>query len=64
VIANALDGHLGNESEQAEFVATILRAPSQAAIIVLVSISKLHANKLVSKAARTSSFIRESAQPN
>lgn len=55
---------VGNESEQAEFVATIWRAPSQATMIVLVAISKLHANKLVSKAACKSSFKRESAQLN
>jgi hypothetical protein len=55
---------VGNESEQAEFVATIWRAPSQVTMIVLVAISKLHPNKLVSKAARKSSFKRESAQLN
>jgi hypothetical protein len=55
---------VGDHSEQAEFVATIWRAPSQATMIVLVAISKLHANKLVSKAARKSSFKRESAQMN
>jgi hypothetical protein len=55
---------VGNESEQAEFVATIWRAPSRATMIVLVAIGKLHINKLVAKAARKSSFKRESAQLN
>lgn len=55
---------VGNESEQADFVATIWRAPSRATMSVLVAIAKLHANKLVAKAARKSSFKRESAQLN
>jgi hypothetical protein len=55
---------VGNESQQAEFVATIWRAPSRATMVILVAISRLHANKLVAKAARKSSFKRESAQLN
>ena len=53
---------VGDASSQAEFIDTVWRAPSSATMVILVAVSKLHPDKRVSKAARKSTFKRESAR--